>query len=194
MMSSPLSPPAVVRQHFDTQAAVVQVKQLHEDIIGKEKAATKKAIQAGKILLQLKKNTKHGDWMPLLEKAAIKPSTAQNYMNLAKFPNVGNLEGLPITEAYAKVREERDRQSGRDTKQAYRKIYARVDKAAEKVAELAQAVSDHKDYFADGDPKKALDFIRNGRLIMSRIETWARKELAKTERGKAEFARRKEGK
>jgi DUF3102 family protein len=61
------------------------------------------AIAAGELLIEAKKQLKHGQWLPWLREHCRTPErTARHYMRLAKHKEqIGNIADLTVTEAVA---------------------------------------------------------------------------------------------
>lgn len=82
---SDLSPDA---QTQDRAALVERLTELHQNVRQNVQRASEFRVEAGNILLALRKTTPHGEWEPQLKElcktAEMSRATAHNYMNLAK--------------------------------------------------------------------------------------------------------------
>jgi hypothetical protein len=77
-----ISPPAIVKTAV--AELMKQAKSLNDDIKAYEKHNLKKAVELGKLLVQAKEQTRHGDWLPAIKKVGIIPVRACIFMKLAK--------------------------------------------------------------------------------------------------------------
>lgn len=66
------------------QIQINQIKDHHEKAQAAANEALSHALEAGKLLVDVKAEATHGDWLPMLDSIGINPRTAQRYMKLAK--------------------------------------------------------------------------------------------------------------
>ena len=63
-----------------------QIKAEHEAVAASFKRGLEHAMRAGDLLIEVKKQLRHGEWLPWLEKncGGVTPRSAQHYMKLSK--------------------------------------------------------------------------------------------------------------
>ena len=105
-----------------TVNSISELNILHKNIESKLKSTVQDAIMAGEILIKVKDDLPHGEFLPWIEKNCIfKQATAYNYMGLYQYKSkIITVVNLP--EAYKQVKQLESAKKQTDNQKAFKRV------------------------------------------------------------------------